>query len=399
MKRRHWIGIGGVAVLAAGFVLASGGHPLRVLIGTVSGADALAYLPPRREVPLVAGPPQPTLSLLEAGIDAESIEVAMHYAETRNTTALVVGLNGHIVYAKFWGNGWGDTPLDTDVDLSGFTPVLSALVLGTALQNGEIRDLDSPLSIYFKEWANDPRGTITLRDLLTGNSNLAAPGARTWPRSLAANYYAGDDLGAHLRSWPLAEKADPAGSPAAVDADVLSAALTLALKADYAQLLKDRLWQPMEAGGFSVGIDGDQSSAGHVRAGCCLRARLGDWMRVGALIANRGVFEGNQFAPPDYAKLLLTPTHRDSPRAVFLRVDGQFAAHDVVRLEADGKQRLWMVPSLKLVILRTGGEPPSDQGWDEAMIPDNIIRGTHGWQPASTGEGAKVDPNLYAPHR
>jgi hypothetical protein len=70
----------------------------------------------------------------------------------------------------------------------------------------------------------------------------------------------------------------------------------------------------------------------------------------------------------------------------------------VVRLEASGKQRLWMIPSLKLVILRAGGEPAAERGWDEAMIPDSIIRGMREWAPASTGAGSQADPNLYAPH-
>lgn len=395
MKRKSWFAIAAVVVLAVVFYTVSGGHPLRVLVGMVSGTDALAYLPPRREVALVPGPPQPTLSLVEAGIDPASLELAVRYAETRNTSALVVGVNGHVVYQKYWG----DTSLDSPVEVSGFTPVLSALVLGTALQNGEIRDLDTPLSTYLTDWADDPRGTITLRDLLTGNSNLAAPGARTWPRSLAARYYAEDNLGAHLLLWPQADKPDAAGSPPEVDADFLSLALSGALKANYDALLKDRLWTPLGAGSFSLGVDGDTSSGGHIRAGCCLRARLSDWMRVGALIANHGVFEGNQLSPPDFARLMVTPAHRDSSRAVFLRVDGRFATHGVVRLEAAGKQRLWMIPSLKLVILRIGGEPAADQGWDEAMIPDNIIRGMRDWRPASTGEGSKADPNLYAPHR
>jgi CubicO group peptidase (beta-lactamase class C family) len=395
MKRHYWIIFTTLIALGVVFVAVSGGHPKRILVGMTSGADALAYLPPRREVALVPGPPQPTLSLVEAGIDPASLDLAVRYAESRNTSALVVGVNGHVVYQKYWGG----LSLDSDVELSGFTPVLSALVLGTALQNGEIRDLDTPLSTYLKPWADDPRGTITLRDLLTGNSNLAVPGSRTWPRSLAARYRAEDDLGAHLLLWPQAEKPDAAGSPPEVDADFLSIALGTALKTSYDTLLKDRLWTPLGAGSFSVGTDGDDSSAVHIRAGCCLRARLSDWMRVGALIANHGVFEGNQFSPPDFARLMLTPTHKNSPRAVFLRVDGRFATHDVVRLEAAGKQRLWMVPSLKLVILRTGGEPALDQGWDEAMIPDNIIRGMRDWRPASTGEGSKADTNLYAPHR
>jgi len=43
-----------------------------------------------------------------------------------------------------------------------------------------------------------------------------------------------------------------------------------------------------------------------------------------------------------------------------------------------------------------GGEPPADKGWDEAMIPDNIIRNIAGWQPGKVGEG--FDPNKFAPH-
>jgi CubicO group peptidase (beta-lactamase class C family) len=391
MKRARWLAAAVLVVAVAALLVAGGAHPLRTFTGMVTGAESLAYLPPRREVRLEPGPPQPTLSLAEAGIDARAIELAAEYAAKRNTRALVVGFNGHVVYEKYWD----DTSLDREVDLSGFTPVLSALVLGTALQNGELRDLDAPLSRFLGEWESDPRGTITLRELVTGDSHLAPPGDRTWPRSLAARYHAGDDLHAGLLAWPLADEPDPEGSPADVDADLLALALSRALKADYPTLLRERLWLPMGAGSFSLGVD-DEGPHGHARAGCCLRARLSDWMRIGALIANHGIFEGNQFAPPDYARLLVTPTHPRSARAVFMRVDGQFAARDVVRLEAEGKQRLWMVPSLKLVILRVGSEPAADQGWDEAMIPDSIIRNIAGWQPGAAGEG--VDPNKFAPH-
>jgi hypothetical protein len=93
---------------------------------------------------------------------------------------------------------------------------------------------------------------------------------------------------------------------------------------------------------------------------------------------------------------MLEPAHKDSARGYYTRVDGAFATHDVARLEAEGRQRLWIVPSLRLTILRVGGEPPKDRGWDEATIPDAIIRGTAGWQPRSAGEG--VDPNKFAPH-
>ena len=208
--RLWWVAGAAVAVVFAAWLL-SDGQPRRTFTGIVQGPEALAYLPPRRQISLSPGPPQPTLTLAEAGLDPEALEIARRYAQTRNTRALVIGVNGHIVHQDFHG-GLG---LHSPADLSEFTPVLAALVLGTALQNGEIRDLDAPLAKFFPEWAGDPRGTITLRELLTGNSNLAKPGERPWPRSLAASYYVGENLGATLLSWPLAERADPASTGAA----------------------------------------------------------------------------------------------------------------------------------------------------------------------------------------
>jgi hypothetical protein len=47
----------------------------------------------------------------EAGIDPAAIQLAVDYAGKRNTSALVIGRNGHIVFEKYWG----DTTLDTSI--------------------------------------------------------------------------------------------------------------------------------------------------------------------------------------------------------------------------------------------------------------------------------------------
>jgi CubicO group peptidase (beta-lactamase class C family) len=229
---------------------------------------------------------------------------------------------------------------------------------------------------------------VTLRQLVTRSSAFAGTGGRPWPGTRAAKYALGSDLGATLLDWPLDPALRPGASPADVNADILALALANRLEKPFDKLLAERIWQPLEAGEFSL--------AHGARAGCCMRARIGDWMRIGEILANNGVFEGNQMTPPHYVGLMLKPTYADSPIGFFTRVGGTFAAHDIAWLEDTGKQRLWVVPSLRLVILRIGGEPPADKGWDEAMIPDSIIRSTHGWQPASAGEG--VDPGKFAPH-
>ena len=54
----------------------------------------------------------------------------------RNTRALVIGRGGHIVFEKYWG----DTTLDTPVDLPDFTPVLAPLLVGSAMNDRLIEE-------------------------------------------------------------------------------------------------------------------------------------------------------------------------------------------------------------------------------------------------------------------
>jgi CubicO group peptidase (beta-lactamase class C family) len=184
--------------------------------------------------------------------------------------------------------------------------------------------------------------------------------------------------------------------PADEAADLLALALTKVAGQGYDVVVAERVWKPLGAGEFSLEARGTDDPLGNVRAGCCMSARLGDWLRVGQLLVDRGVFEGNELAPPNYVKLMLSATHPQATGGYFTRVDGQFAARDLVWLEAEGKQRLWMIPSLDLAILRAGSEPPAAAGWDEALIPDSIVRGMRDWRPLPAGEEA--DLNRFAPH-
>jgi len=380
-----WVLLVSAAIVAAVFIFDFGGARRYAMV-MVAGADAVAYREPRIVVAMPDGPPQPKVSPAEAGIAMAGIQAAVDYAGERNTRALVIGHGGHIVFEKYWDG----TTLDSPVDLSGFTPVLSALALGVAMNDERSINLDAPLGGYIAEWADDPRGAISLRQLLTRASGFAKPGGWPWPGTRAARHALSADLRPVLLDWPLDAALKQGESPAAVNADILALALATRLGQSFDKLLAERLWRPLGAGEFSL--------ARGPRAGCCVRARLGDWMRIGEVLANNGVFEGNQLTPPHYVGLMLKPTYPSSPMGFFTRVApvGTFAAHDVAWLESAGKQRLWVVPSLRLTILRVGDEPSASKGWDEAMIPDSIIRNVSGWQPSVVGEG--VDPKKFAPH-
>jgi CubicO group peptidase (beta-lactamase class C family) len=303
-------------------------------------------------VQLTPGPAQPRISLGEAGLDPAAVELAATYAADRNTRALIVGRKGHIVYEKYWGA----TTFDTPAKISGFTPVLVALSAGSLLNDRLIPGLDQPFSNYVPGFAEGSSGKKTMRELLAHGDIDSDMG---WGVNLAAE------------------------------------AIERVTKQGYETVVAERLWKPMEGGPFTM-QKRNAAGPGAVRASCCMTARLGDWMRLGELLAQHGVYQGNELAPRDFMAQMVKATAKDPKHGYYVRVDGAFAAHDVVWLESDGNQRMWIVPSLDLVILRFGEEPARDKGWDEAMIPDSIIRGTSGWQSARAGES--IDPNRFAPH-
>ncbi len=302
-------------------------------------------------VKVVAGPPQPRVPLGEAGLDPAALQLAVDYAGKHGSSALVVGRGGHIVFEKYWNGTTNDT-----VVAPGFDPVLVALAVGSALDERSIGSLDAPVSNYVPEvTATD--GAYTLRELM----------AR-----------------------------DPPGVSLQQSTDLVALVLERVSSQPYEKILVGKLWTPLGGGDLEFQRGDSKLRPKGVNPSCCVRARLGDWMRIGELLANDGSFEGTQLTLPRYVTLMLHPAHKDSMRGFFTRVDGAFAAHDVAWLEGSDQQRLWIVPSLKLAILRLGAASSAAEGWDEAMIPDSIIRGTSGWQPKVVGEG--IDPNKYAPH-
>lgn len=302
-------------------------------------------------VKLEPGPPQPKIPLTEAEIDPAAVQLALDYAGKHNTSALVIGRNGHIVFEKYWG----ETTIDTPLPMSSFGTVLPALLVGSAMNDRLIVNLDEPVSSYLPELVKEPAGSDTLRDL-------------------------------------LAERTRDTYAPL----ELLALVLERITKQPYETIVSERLWKPIGGGELSFDRNGAAKIRANAAACCGVSARISDWMRIGEMLANDGVFEGNQFTPPRYVQLMLKPTHKDSPLGFGVNVSGTFAAADVAWLKSSWGQRLWVIPSLRLVILRVGTEPDESDGWDEAMIPDSIIRGTSGWKPRSAGEG--VDPKKFAPH-
>ncbi len=169
------------------------------------------------------------------------------------------------------------------------------------------------------------------------------------------------------------------------DARLLVQELVRATGQPYAQYLSERLWKRLGA------------ADAHVAPECCLLVRQGDLIRLGALLVSDGLYEASELVPAGWISQLVAAAYPLEPGEPHdpQRAAEPYAARDVFFLGRLGKNRLWLVPSLGLAVLRTGEDRASDAEWDDAMIPNLVIRGTRDFRPPS---GTPTDLKSLVPN-
>jgi CubicO group peptidase (beta-lactamase class C family) len=356
-------------------------------------------------------PAPPRVTPEEERIDPAALELAVQYAEPRATEALLVARNGHLVFERYFAG----TSFDTVASGHSFNKTLTALMVGAAIADRRILSVDERASKYLPEWRDDARRDITIRHLLWMSSGLASSGSGLMPWSAAMRESLGTDIAKAYFEVPLSGVPGRTWRHQDVDPQMLGLIVQRATGRPYAEYLSEKLWRPLGAGDAWLWLD---RTGGLVHANCCILARQGDWIRLGMLLAGDGLYAGEQVVPSAWLREMRTPAPGnpnygyqlwlgepfvavrpyDPDRTDFaIRAGEPYAARDLFFLDGFGKYRLWIVPSLRLVILRTGRDPDSGEDWDDAIIPNLVIRGVLDRPRAMDAPGADVDPATLVP--
>ncbi len=344
---------------------------------------------------VVKGIPAPPLTRAADGartIDAAAWQSALDYAVKMNSLALVVWHQGAVQY-EYYKPGF--KPEDRTNPASMHKSV-TALVVGAAVADGYIRAIDDPVATYVPEWAGDARKAITIRHLLTMSSGLAREPFSLNPFNAGLRI----NMGTEIRDLTLGIQAGIA--PGTVFSYYNFNPQTLGLMIErvtgkrYAQYLSERIWSRLGTRDAYVFLDHE---GGLARTYCCLQASAEDWIRVGLLHLNKGRVGEDQVLPEDWMRQVITPSPLN-PNYGFqtwlgttyepVRSYGEdvpigvphsepFAAPDVIFFDGAGGQRVYVVPSHALVIVRAGaGGIDFEKGqftWDDSILPNAIIRG------------------------
>jgi CubicO group peptidase (beta-lactamase class C family) len=369
-----------VAVLFLALAGIFGPSLWRCYLGALASRSAPLYAPRER----VTGGNEPLAPWVDPPaeqLESQGLEEAARYAAAHGSRALIVARHDHIVFERYWQG----TAFDTLSDAQGFTPLLAVLAMGTAIQHRRVGWPDEPLSLLLSEWSADPRGAITVRNLLQQSSGLAAP----------EGLDEAHDLSAAALASPLSAPPGTLRFPQPVDSQLLALALERATQQRYAQYLSATLWRRLGAADAWLWLD----EAGMAHADCCMFARQGDWIRLGQMLARDGNYRGAQVMRPGWVDFMRIPAKSDPEFGSLVRIALHppagsglecYASADTFVVEGRGGNRLWIVPSLQLAILATGDARGRDAQWDDARIPNLVMRAARDYLPPAARPGADL---------
>ena len=310
---------------------------------------------------------------------------AQAYSDTHGGVALLVWKGGKLIYEHYTGGASEASRFET---FSMHKSVLG-LAYGIAIAQGVIASLDDPAGTYLAEWQNDPRGKITLRQLLTMTSGLHYYGfVQKQALEIAAGTHVTDVALATPLDRPPGTRFEYNNVNSQIAGTILSRALEKSGHGDYAQFISRVLLKPLGAGDAYLWLEHD---GGLPRFYAHLQMSARDWLRFGILIDRNGKFDGMQVVPAAWIQSMETPSSLNPNYGIQVwlgtpwvrwraygpttpvRVSHKepFLTKDLVYFDGFGGERVYVSSSNDLVIVRIG-QPRFD--FDDSVIPNDVMR-------------------------
>lgn len=305
---------------------------------------------------LSAAPDWVTAKPEAMGLKDETVAEALQAGEAvPGLRALLVARNGVLVAERYYAGSTADG-LQA---INSATKSVCSMLVGLALRDGRIKSLDDTVAQLIPEAVaevpDSPMAPVTLRQLLSGRSGLAFDPMQYGQLARAKP----------LVRWALSRPAEPVPAPGWSYNDALVALISPIVEraqgADLAVLAQRQLFEPLGIGRFEWRRDRD----GHPVAPAGLALRPRDLLKLAALMADGGRWQGAQVLPEAWVNESLSP-HGPATWRIgqitdigygLLWFTGRLHGHRIAWAWGYGGQFALLAPELKLVVATAATSP------------------------------------------
>lgn len=279
------------------------------------------------------------------------------------TRAVVVVYNGNLIYEQYASGYTKDSKL---IGWSMTKSVISALI-GILVKNEKLH-LDAPAPVPEWENATDLRHAITLKNLLQQSSGLDFLEDYTKSSSATNMLFRNADMAAYAASSLLKYKPGSTFYYSSGNTNILSRIIRQTVgENNYHSFPYDSLFYPL--GMYSAILEPDGS--GTYVGSSYMYATARDWARFGLLYLNKGMYANKRVLTEDWVRQTITPASStkqgDYGFQFWLNAGAKAGTNnnptdrvypnaptDLYYMDGFEGQRVFIVPSKKLVVVRLG---------------------------------------------
>lgn len=309
--------------------------------------------------PAAASGPDALARSVRASVGA-AVDAAFDDGEG-DTAAVVVVHRGRIVGERYRD---GIAP-DTQLEAWSMGKSLTSTLIGILVQQGHLT-LDQPAPIARWQQRDDPRSAITIRDLLQMSSGLRCTASddsrESWSHGVPDHFYVYSgtlDAFDFATDRPAEHKPGTVGryrncDPLALGY-VIKQTVTRTLGVDYLTWPQRALFDRL---GIREHVLETDLFGNFLLTGFDYGTARG-WAKLGLLYARSGVWAGEQILPPWWSEFVSTPAPGWAEPVYgglfWLNRTGRYELpRDAYYMAGYGEQRVFVVPSADLVVVRMG---------------------------------------------
>jgi len=302
------------------------------------------------------------------GIDVNKLNVTLVKAlrdtvGNKGTFAVAVAYKNQLVAEKYHQ---GFSSKNRFLSWSMGKSITHALV-GIMVKKGLMR-VNEPLDI--PEWKNTKKANITLENLMHMNSGLKWNEDYGNISNVTVMLHETGDMAAFAYGKPLVAKPDSLWLYSSGTTNIVTYGIRRKIgnDADYYAFPRKELFNPigMRSAIFETDASGTFAGSSYVYA------TLRDYVRFGLLYLNKGNWLGNQILPVGWTDYAMKPANGSGGKYgsfFWLNQSGEFpdVPRDLYMCKGHDGQAIYIIPSLQLVVVRTGFSKKDDFDFPEFL--------------------------------
>lgn len=285
---------------------------------------------------------------------AEATEKLKKTNETLETIAYLIIKNDSIYY-EWYAPNYGK---ESKTNSFSMTKTITTSLLGKAIMDGYIKNLDQPISDFYPQYINTK---TTVGDLASMASGLDWVEHYTSPFSVTARANYDDDLAETILKQRVVKEPGKEFEYLSGNTQLLGMIIQKATGKTLADYLSESFWEPMGASQDAL-WQVDDGKNRLAKTFCCISSNARDFARFGKLYKDFGKWHGKRILDSSFVAKSITPRFSKSPEYGYGWWLKKEKGKRFFIMRGHHSQYVIVEPNDNIIIVRLGHHTSSDEG-------------------------------------